>query len=70
MASASGRILYSGTLSAGQKKVFTGKMLWLRLGAPQNVRLRRGGKTITLQSSVGPWDVVIVDGHVTQGAQI
>ncbi len=70
ISSSSGRVLYSGTLRAGQSKVFTGKKLWVRLGAPQNVHLRRGSKSIVLQSSVGPWDLVIVGGHITQGSQI
>jgi cytoskeleton protein RodZ len=67
---ASGRVLYSGTLSAGSMKRFKGKKLWVRLGAPQNVSLRKGGRSIALKSNVGPWDVQIIDGRILQGSQI
>jgi cytoskeleton protein RodZ len=68
--SASGAVLFSGTLQKGHTKVFDGKKLWVRLGAPQQVQLRRGSKQIALKSDVGPWDLLIVDSHVTQGSQI
>jgi cytoskeleton protein RodZ len=70
VASATGRILFSGTMSAGHTKRFTGKRLWVRLGAPQNVRLQRGGRNVLLQSAVGPWDVQFTGAHADQGAQI
>jgi cytoskeleton protein RodZ len=70
LSGASGRVLFSGTLKEGHKKLFREKKLWLRIGAPENVRLQAGKKTIDLKSDTGPWDVKIVNGKVTQGSEI
>jgi cytoskeleton protein RodZ len=35
--SATGRILYQGTLERGQKKLFTGRRLWITLDRPENL---------------------------------
>ena len=42
--SASGRLLYSGTLEQGQRKSFDGRRLHLALAKPENVSLRVNGR--------------------------
>jgi hypothetical protein len=44
--SASGQLLYTGLLSAGELRRFTAKRLWVRLGASGNVDLRLNGKRV------------------------
>jgi cytoskeletal protein RodZ len=46
--SASGRLLYSGTLEQGQAKRFEGRRLQLALAEPQNVVVRRNGARVEL----------------------
>jgi hypothetical protein len=46
--SASGRLLYSGTLEAGQSKRFEARKLQLALAEPQNVVVRLNGNRTTL----------------------
>jgi cytoskeleton protein RodZ len=54
--SATGRILFQGTLERGQKKLFTGRKLWITLDRPENLgtilnghtRVLRGGGVKTL----------------------
>ena len=43
--SATGRILYQGTLERGQKKLFTGKRLWITLDRPENLSTILNGRT-------------------------
>jgi cytoskeleton protein RodZ len=62
-----GVVLFSGTLTKGDKKKFKGKDIWMSLGNPANVRLQAAGKKVDLKSDVGPWTVDIVQGRVTQG---
>ena len=64
---AQGVVLFSGTLTKGDKKQFTGKDIWMSLGNPASVRLEAAGKKVDLKSDVGPWTVEIVQGRVTQG---
>ena len=57
---ATGRILFQGTLELGQRKLFTGRKLWITLDRPENLstilnghtRLLPGGgvKTLTVTS--------------------
>lgn len=44
--SASGQLLYTGFLSAGESRRFRAKRLWIRLGASGNVDLRLNGKRV------------------------
>jgi hypothetical protein len=44
--SASGQLLYTGFLSAGESRRFRAKRLWVRLGASGNVDLRLNGKRV------------------------
>ncbi len=65
--SSTGVVLFSGTLQRGHKKKFTGKDIWMTLGAPGNVKLEAAGKDVKLKSDVGPWTVEIINGRVVQG---
>jgi len=62
-----GVILFSGTLQKGDKEKWKGKVLWISLGAPANVRLNVEGKDVKIKGDVGPWPVVVNKGRVTQG---
>jgi cytoskeleton protein RodZ len=62
-----GIVLFSGTLRDGDKQKFKGKVIWMSLGAPGNVKLNVQGKNVKVKSDVGPWPVLIEKGHVTQG---
>jgi cytoskeletal protein RodZ len=46
--SASGRLLYSGTLERGQRKSFDGRRLHLALARPDNVSLRVNGSAVAM----------------------
>jgi hypothetical protein len=46
--SASGRLVYSGTLEQGQRKAFEGRRLHLALAKPANVSVRLGGRQTEL----------------------
>jgi len=46
--SASGRLVYSGTLEQGQRKSFDGRRLHLALAKPANVSVRLGGRQTEL----------------------
>jgi hypothetical protein len=49
--SATGKLLYEGTLQSGQTQRFVdGKSLWLQLGNPVYLRARLNGKHVTLPS--------------------
>jgi len=65
-----GVVLFSGTMKKGSTKKFTGKDIWMSLGAPANVRLEAAGKRVKLESDVGPWSVEIINGRVIQGADL
>jgi Helix-turn-helix domain len=43
--SATGRILYQGTLERGQKKLFTGRQLWITLDRPENLGIVLNGRS-------------------------
>jgi cytoskeletal protein RodZ len=43
--SATGRILYQGTLERGQGQVFNGKKLWITLDRPENLRTILNGRS-------------------------
>lgn len=44
--SASGRLLFEGTLEQGQAKRFTRKKLWLEVGAASNLNVRLNGRRV------------------------
>jgi cytoskeleton protein RodZ len=43
--SVTGRILYQGTLERGQKKLFTGRRLWITLDRPENLGIVLNGRS-------------------------
>jgi hypothetical protein len=43
--SVTGRIVYQGTLERGQRKLFTGRKLWITLDRPENLRTVLNGHT-------------------------
>ena len=47
---ATGRILFQGTLEFGQRKLFTGRKLWITLDRPENLRTILNGHTRLLPS--------------------
>jgi hypothetical protein len=46
--SATGRILFQGTLERGQRKLFTGRKLWITLDRPENLGAILNGRTRVL----------------------
>jgi cytoskeleton protein RodZ len=62
-----GIVLFSGTVKQSDTKKFKGKTLWISLGAPANARLDVQGKKVKIKSDVGPWPVLVNQGHVVQG---
>ncbi len=50
--SAIGKVLYQGTLERGQKQLFDGKVLWLRLESPGNVLAKLNGNRVKLSRAV------------------
>lgn len=66
--SSAGQVLYTGTVTSGNKRVFRGKKLWFKLGNPGAVGMRVGSKQVKLQSQTGPWPVLVLPhGVVRQG---
>jgi hypothetical protein len=61
---ATGKVLFSGTVTKGKTRVFVGDVLWLRLGNPSAVRLRVEGRRIAPSDSVNPVDYLIKDGKL------
>jgi hypothetical protein len=43
---ASGAVLYQGLLADGTTLTFRSRSLWLRVGAPWNLDVRRGGRVL------------------------
>jgi hypothetical protein len=46
--SSDGKVLYRGTLAGDRSLRFTGRRLWLRLGAPANLRASLNGRAVDL----------------------
>jgi cytoskeleton protein RodZ len=58
--SGAGELLYDGTLEQGRRTAeFTGKQLWVNVGAPSNVVIRVNGKRTQLPGSGAPRTVLI-----------
>ena len=62
--SATGTVLFSGTVTNGKTKAFVGDVLWLRLGNPSAVRLRVDGRAIAPIKDAGPVDYIAKDGKL------
>jgi cytoskeleton protein RodZ len=58
--SEAGPLLYEGTLLQGQSSApFRGQRLWINVGAPSNVVMRRNGKPVQLPGSSVPRQIVV-----------
>jgi cytoskeleton protein RodZ len=57
--SASGDILFAGTLEQGRMRRFTGKRLWLNVASPENLDARLNGKAVRLSTERRPMSVVV-----------
>jgi hypothetical protein len=54
-----GPVVYEATLRAGQTIRFAAPKLWIRLGAPWNVDVRRGARTFRASSTTQPENLVL-----------
>jgi cytoskeleton protein RodZ len=63
--SQAGRLLYRGTLEAGQVLRFLRPKLFVVMGRPGNVRLRLNGRIVNLPDGEGPTSVLVTPGRVT-----
>jgi hypothetical protein len=54
--SATGRLLYQGTLEKGQSQRFVARRLWINAGLPENLRIRLNGDPV----SIGAREPVVV----------
>jgi len=64
LGSETGRVVYEGTLETGRLARFSGKRLWLRIGAPWNLVATLNGKVLTLPSALA--NVVVTPGGLAQ----
>ena len=64
--SAAGELLYDGTLEFGKRSAeYTGRRLWVNVGAPSNVVIRVNGKRRQLPGSGAPRAVIVTRRGVT-----
>ena len=49
--SATGRLLYQGTLERGQSQRFSARSLWLNVGSPENLWMRLNGRPVRIGGS-------------------
>jgi cytoskeleton protein RodZ len=64
--SATGTVLFSGTVPKGKTKLFVGKALWLRLGNPSAVRIKVDGRKAGLVNTANPVDYLVKDGKLVK----
>jgi cytoskeleton protein RodZ len=64
LGSETGRVLYETTLQAGETARFSGRRLWIRIGAPWNLLATLNGKPVVLPSALG--NVVVTPSGLTQ----
>jgi cytoskeletal protein RodZ len=57
--SATGRLLFQGTLEEGQRQRFVAKRIWMNVGVPENLRLRLNGKVVRLRTTGTPQVVIV-----------
>jgi cytoskeletal protein RodZ len=57
-ASATGRVLFEGTLTRGETQAFGGRSFWLNVGAPENLAIRVRGKRIHVDG-FRPWVLTV-----------
>jgi cytoskeleton protein RodZ len=63
--SPAGRLLYRGTLEAGQFVRFTRPKLFVVMGRPGNVRLKLNGKVVRVPDRGGPTSIIVTPRGVT-----
>ena len=66
--SATGSVLFTGTLQKGHSKRFKYKVLWVRLGSPSMVKLVVQGKTQPPLSGINPADFIIKNGKAKKAS--
>ena len=66
--SATGRLLYQGTLERGQSQQFSARSLWLNVGSPENLGLRLNGKPVPIGGSC-PRVLAIAPHRLTSSAR-
>jgi len=66
--SATGTVLYTGTLAKGHSKKFKSKALWVRLGSPSMVKLVVEGKAQPPLSGLNPADYIVKNGKVKKAS--
>ncbi|MEI6726336.1 MAG: RodZ domain-containing protein [Actinomycetes bacterium] len=66
--SATGTVLYTGTLAKGHSKKFKNKVLWVRLGSPSMVKLVVEGKTQAPLSGLNPADYIVKNGKAKKAS--
>jgi cytoskeleton protein RodZ len=64
--SATGPILYQGTLEQGQPQVFTGKRLWITLDRPENLSILLNGRARSLPVG-GPKTLIVTPRGINPG---
>jgi hypothetical protein len=52
-------VLYEGVLAPGRKLAFRRRFVWVRLGAPANVRVRVAGKLVRGVSGGSPLNLLV-----------
>ena len=62
--SQAGKLLYRGTLEAGQSVRFQRPRLFVVMGRPGNVRLRLNGRTVRIPAGAGPISLVVTPRRV------
>jgi len=62
-----GDVLFSGTLSPGDTKVFRQDRLWLKVGSPPTLSIRVGTTLLPKLEGVGPLIITINEGELSQG---
>ena len=66
--SASGALLYEGTLDPGQVQRFVSRRLWLSVGAPANLDVTVNGKLKHIPTQASPQQLVVTAKRVTPAA--
>lgn len=64
LGSETGRLVYEGTLDPARTVRFSGKRLWIRIGAPWNLLATLNGKPMALPSALG--NVMVTPSGLTQ----
>jgi len=64
LGSETGRLVYEGTLEQGRTARFSGRRLWIRIGAPWNLAATLKGRAVTLPPALG--NIVVTPGGLSQ----